>query len=537
VGDRVRITVVNNLPDDTTSIHWHGVKQTGTPWSDGVPFVSQCPIQPGQSYVYDFVLDSPGTLWWHSHTDLQKSSLYGALIIHGDENSVGRGRIQDKVILLNDWYHNSSADEIKGLDAKLPNPFVWIGDPQSLLINGRGQFNCSATKLPCDPASPGAGPYVLDVEPGRTYRLRIVGAASLSYLNFNIEMHDLEIVEADASLIQPFTTHYLDAGQGQTISAILRTYTKEDLQRRAPGHSGNFWIHSNIRHRSAGPSGLAVLRYSGAKKAIPETVPATSYPAWNDTAWSLTQARQYRSRQPIAVPQPDRRFVYLGTQNRLADGRLAWAMNNISYEPGDTPILQSITLDTVSEEAKWVEQTVIPTPFNYSKTLADNNLSIIARREIQVVKVKKDEVIEVVFQNTLALAGAAETHPWHLHLHSVWVVGYGASPSTWTPADVKTYNLQNPPVRNTFLLYPVSWTAVRFRADNPGAANFHCHILAHLHMGMGFVVEIGNAAEIPCAPPGVKFCGVGGNTAETMRRAKCLAAGSYGAGNSSGGSH
>jgi L-ascorbate oxidase len=533
VGDRVRVTVVNKLPSESTSMHWHGVKQIGTPWSDGVPLVTQCPILPGQSFVYDFVLDSPGTLWWHSHTDLQKSSLYGAIVIHGDERPVGNVPLQDKVLLLNDWYHSSSASEIEGLNQRLPNPFVWIGDPQSLLINGRGTFNCSATTLPCNPNSPDAGPFILDVEPGRTYRLRIVGAASLSYLNLNIDMHSMEIVEADASLVEPFTTQYVDLGQGQTISAILRTYTVEELQKKAPGHSGNFWIQTNVRHRATGPSGLAVLRYSSANKTLPVAKPSTEWPAWNDTAWSLKQARQYKSRHPVAVPSADRRFVYLGTQNRLTDGRLAWALNNISYEPGNTPIIQALVLDTVSEESKWVEQTTIPTPFDYTKTLAENNLSIIARRETQVVKVRKDEVIEFVFQNTLALAGAAETHPWHLHLHSMWVLGYGEARTSWKPSDVSSYNTRNPPLRNTFMLYPQSWTAIRFKADNPGAANFHCHILAHLHMGMGFVLQIGNASQIPCAPVGTPFCGVGGDTPEARRRGKCLAR-SYGDSNGRG---
>lgn len=35
VNETVRIEVVNKLPTDSTSIHWHGIKQDGTPWSDG----------------------------------------------------------------------------------------------------------------------------------------------------------------------------------------------------------------------------------------------------------------------------------------------------------------------------------------------------------------------------------------------------------------------------------------------------------------------------------------------------------------------
>eukprot|EP00171_Calliarthron_tuberculosum_P011657 IDg11657t1 len=90
VGDHVRITVVNRMPSESTSIHWHGIKQIGTPWSDGVPGITQCAIAPGDSFTYEFMLDAPGTLWWHSHSALQKGSLYGLIIINGDENYVPR---------------------------------------------------------------------------------------------------------------------------------------------------------------------------------------------------------------------------------------------------------------------------------------------------------------------------------------------------------------------------------------------------------------------------------------------------------------
>jgi hypothetical protein len=81
------------------------------------------------------------------------------------------------------------------------------------------------------------------------------------------------------------------------------------------------------------------------------------------------------------VRAADRRFVYLGTQNTFPDGKLVWALNNISYDAGDTPIIQSIVLDTKSEKSKWVEQTTIPTPFDFTKTFAQSNLSTAARRQ------------------------------------------------------------------------------------------------------------------------------------------------------------
>jgi FtsP/CotA-like multicopper oxidase with cupredoxin domain len=64
-GDWIEVKVTNQLTDEGTSIHWHGILQKGTPWYDGVPSVSQCPIAPGQSFTYRFRADLYGSSWYH----------------------------------------------------------------------------------------------------------------------------------------------------------------------------------------------------------------------------------------------------------------------------------------------------------------------------------------------------------------------------------------------------------------------------------------------------------------------------------------
>jgi len=63
-GDQVRIVVKNELPDPTT-IHWHGVEVPNA--MDGVPGVTQDPIQPGETFTYEFIAKPAGTFMYHSH--------------------------------------------------------------------------------------------------------------------------------------------------------------------------------------------------------------------------------------------------------------------------------------------------------------------------------------------------------------------------------------------------------------------------------------------------------------------------------------
>lgn len=82
-GDHVRITLINHFPT-ATAIHWHGLEvSTG---QDGVPGVGMNPTQPGQTYVYDFVVHDQdvGSHWYHSHyDDLEQvaGGMYGAFIV------------------------------------------------------------------------------------------------------------------------------------------------------------------------------------------------------------------------------------------------------------------------------------------------------------------------------------------------------------------------------------------------------------------------------------------------------------------------
>lgn len=88
-GDTIEVKVKNNIqsPVDGTSIHWHGFLQKGSPWMDGVPGITQCPIAPGKTFTYTFIADSYGTTWYHSHFSSQYADgAFGPIVIHGPKS-------------------------------------------------------------------------------------------------------------------------------------------------------------------------------------------------------------------------------------------------------------------------------------------------------------------------------------------------------------------------------------------------------------------------------------------------------------------
>lgn len=75
-NDRIIVNVKNQLRTETLSIHWHGIHQTGSLFMDGLPFVSQYPIQPLGSFRYEFIAEPHGTQLWHGHSGTYNLKLY-----------------------------------------------------------------------------------------------------------------------------------------------------------------------------------------------------------------------------------------------------------------------------------------------------------------------------------------------------------------------------------------------------------------------------------------------------------------------------
>jgi FtsP/CotA-like multicopper oxidase with cupredoxin domain len=68
-GDRVRVIFENKLPESTT-IHWHGLEVPIE--QDGIPYISQKPVAPGEKYVYEFTVHQEGTFFYHAHSAMQE---------------------------------------------------------------------------------------------------------------------------------------------------------------------------------------------------------------------------------------------------------------------------------------------------------------------------------------------------------------------------------------------------------------------------------------------------------------------------------
>ena len=104
-GDRVRLVLKNELPE-STAVHFHGVEVPND--QDGVPFITQPPVKPGESYTYEFTAPNPGSHMYHSHHNAAKQvgmGLLGAFIIEPKRPRAIEKVDVDYVMILNDGFH------------------------------------------------------------------------------------------------------------------------------------------------------------------------------------------------------------------------------------------------------------------------------------------------------------------------------------------------------------------------------------------------------------------------------------------------
>jgi FtsP/CotA-like multicopper oxidase with cupredoxin domain len=181
-------------------IHWHGIHQRETPYSDGFPTQNQCAIPAGEKMKYNFTADPAGTTFWHAHFHtMSLDGLHGPLIVEEKPGSYPFQYDEERVILLTDEYGSTSwelEDYINSPDANgnpRPDPAPTAG-----LLCLYDEKNETSVTSSCSRDSSGQG-FNLNFEPGKVYRLRIICGSIIAPFIFSIDQHELQLVSTDYS--------------------------------------------------------------------------------------------------------------------------------------------------------------------------------------------------------------------------------------------------------------------------------------------------------------------------------------------------
>ena len=206
-NEMARITVENRLPQPTT-VHWHGIRLPNA--MDGVPFLTQAPIAPGETFVYEFVPPDAGTFWYHPHEHSLEQvgrGLYGPLIVE-EEKPLAVDR--DLTWVLGDWR--------LGSDGSINEDF---GNHMDVAMSGRVGTTVTIN---------GHQPEPLMVRSGERLRLRLINAANARIFGLEFSGHAPRVIALDGQPIEP---HEPEGGR-----IVLGPAMRADLILDMAGSSG-----------------------------------------------------------------------------------------------------------------------------------------------------------------------------------------------------------------------------------------------------------------------------------------------------------
>jgi FtsP/CotA-like multicopper oxidase with cupredoxin domain len=431
------------LTDEGTALHAHGLLQMETSWYDGVPAVSQCPITPnGGYYEMLFRADRYGSSWYHSHFSAQYSGgAHGPLVIYGPKHE--EYDIDIGPIVLEDWFHADYYSLVVNvMNARFPFS-------NNNLINGRMNYPCANTTLPC---APNAGLSKFRFESGKKHLLRLMNTGAEGIQKFSIDGHQLKVIAQDFVPVVPFSTNVVTLTVGQRTDVIVEAIGK-------PGDS--YFMRSQLAQGprctltdGVSPNALAAVYYEGADsdsmpQSTSDVTPAQLAVCKNDDLSTTEPLCKIALPTPDVTQRIDFDFKSNGTN-------FIWFLNNQTYR-GDynSPVLVDVKQGRTTFEPEW------------------NVYQFPGAKHVRIHLVNH---------------GLVGGHPMHLHGHDYHVLadGYGewdgsiVNPGNTLRRDV--HQMQN--ARNITGTVEPSFMVLQFEQDNPGAWPLHCHLAWHVSGGL-----------------------------------------------------
>jgi len=451
-GDQAKITVRNELDVDT-SIHWHGLLVPAD--QDGVPYLSNFPIKPGETFVYQFPIKHAGTYWYHSHTDLQEQlGVHGGIVIEPKE--ARKKYDYEAVLVLQDWTH----EDPKQVLANLKKDGDYYSLKKDSVISIAGYLKRRALKNwlearwmrmgGMDISDVGYDAFLIngskvqtlfpEAKAGEKVLLRVINAGTSSYFYLHSSPQlGMEVIEADGMPVQPFKQNKILHAMAETYDIVLTLPENKQYELRASAQDG---------------AGYASVYFGSGELNAANKLPKPDLYASHMNHEAM-KSNQNGETGVDNMSEMGEHHAHMNHGMKM-EGEKEWDYRLLkSTEPTTLP-------DT--ENVREIELRLSGDMESYNWSFNDVPLS-----RADKIKIKKGEVIRFRFINETMMH-----HPLHLHGHFFRVL---------------TGNGEYDPLKHTVNIKPLENKTIEFFANEEKDWFFHCHNLYHAKAGMARVVS------------------------------------------------
>lgn len=489
-GDIAEIVVHNKLKE-STSLHWHGLFLPNK--EDGVPYLTQMPIKPNETFTYRFPIIQSGTHWYHSHSGLQEQiGMYGSMVLlkKKDDPTFRKGiddlpevpiilsewtdikpeNVQRMLRNANDWAAikkgtvQSYSEAIKAghFKTKLGNEMkrmlaMDVSDVyyDKFLINGKNESQLSQFKS------------------GDKVRLRISNGGASSYFWLSYAGGKMTVVANDGNDVEPVEVDRLIIGVSETYDVVVTIpneniayeflATPEDRTKSASIYLGNGKVQLKSR--------MPKLKYFEGMKMMNDMMNMDG--SMDDMGMNMS----FQKMDMNTVMYPE----ITGNPEMKMNNKMNHSNHSMNVKQDIVTLnygmLKAPHPTTLPKDAP-VRELRFELTGNMNRYVWSMDNKVLS--ETDKILIKKGENVRITLYN-----GSMMRHPMHLHGH-----------------DFRALNGQGEfaPLKNVLDIMPMETDTIEFLANAEGDWFFHCHILYHMMAGMNRVFSYEEQAPNPYLP-------------------------------------
>ncbi len=388
-GEWVEATLGNRLREHTT-VHWHGIRVPIA--MDGVPYLTQPPVMPGESFTYRFRPPDTGTFFFHPHCNTVEQlghGLAGILIVEGDET---RPHDHDLVCVYRDWRIDAAGRYLPMLTDAGASKAGTFGDHRTVNDQVRPVFKV--------PAGGDIRIRFLNVDMSRIVDLGVMGAEAW-------------LIATDGNALAPQKLKSWRMGPAM----------RADLTLRAPAKSGT--RIQLVNYYAPQPVVMAELEAVGEALVRPDFEPAPLKPAaipeprldGAETFQLRLSASSAPADLPLDLVLPD------GSVLRYADAlclapRTFWALNGQPWPSQSHEVLPP-PLVTFRRGETYIVELINQTPHMHPVHLHGHTFKVLSSSKGDILPHFADTTLVAPKERVKIALVADNPGDWMIHCHII----------------------------------------------------------------------------------------------------------------------